>query len=69
MVNVLFDLGDGMKWYSLRNFGDRQGDAIAFKEFDCPNLGEAQVKTLIRNYDPQRLYKRIDSRHFKAQTL
>ena len=25
------------KWFPLRNFGDREGDAKAFKYFDCPD--------------------------------
>ena len=62
-------MGKGLRWYSLRNFGDRQGDSIVFKEFDCPNLTDAQVRMLINNFDKNRKYIRIDSRHFKIQTL
>ncbi len=67
IVRVLYDMGEGLRWYSLRNFGDRQGDSIAFKEFDCPNLTDVQVRMLIKNFDKNRKYIRIDSRHFKVQ--
>lgn len=54
-------------WFPLRNFGERQGDAIEFRYYDCPHLNESQIKMLIRNYDKDRKFIRIDSRHFKVQ--
>lgn len=68
IVNVLYDMGDGMRWHPLRNFGDHQGDSIAFKDYDCPGLTDAQVKILIRNYSKDKTYKRINSRKFVIDT-
>ena len=42
-----------------------QGDALAFREFDCPHLSDAQLRALIKQYDPAVKYRRIDSKHFR----
>lgn len=47
----------------LRKFYE-QGDAIAFREFDCPHLSEMQIKMLVKQYNPHVKYRRIDSKHF-----
>lgn len=55
------------KWFPLRNFGDREGDAKAFKYFDCPDLTDAQLRMLIKCFDRSVKYKRINGRHFVKQ--
>ena len=53
--------------YPLRNFGERQGDAICFKMFDCPLLTDMQVRSLINSYDPSKKYRRINRTTFRLQ--
>lgn len=48
----------------LRKFKE-QGDAMVFKYHDCPNLTELQIKGLVKHYDPNKLYRRIDEHHFR----
>lgn len=48
----------------LRKFHE-QGDAIFFKMTDCQKLNDLQVKSLVRQYDPNKQYKRLnDGRRF-----
>ena len=54
-------------WHPLRNFGERQGDAISFKEWDCPRLEESQLRLLVKNYDPERRYVRINGHQFRIE--
>lgn len=68
VVEVYIMDKDGiMRWRPLRNFGDRQGDARAFKEFDCPVLDEPVLRTLINRYDPAVKYMRLDKHRFYKQ--
>lgn len=53
----------------LRNFGDRQGDAIIFKMVDCPKLNDYQIRTLVKNYNPDVKYIRVSGTQFKKQEL
>lgn len=55
-----------MHWHPLRNFGERQGDAFAFRDWDCPHLSDSEINILIRRYDKGRIYERISSRQFKT---
>lgn len=48
----------------LRNFGDHQGDARIFKEVDCPNLKDSQIRMLIASFNRKVKYKRINSKRF-----
>ena len=57
-----------LRHFPLRNFGEHQGDARIFKEADCPNLTDAQIRMLIKNYNPKVKYKRINSKRFKRET-
>lgn len=69
IVQVFIDLGDGCsRWHPLRNFGERQGDSIAFKEYDCPRLNLEQIRALIHNYKADVKYERINGRRFIKQT-
>lgn len=61
------DNGDFPRWYRLRNFGLRQGDARCFKEFDCPRLTDNQIKMLIKSYNKNVKWERINSRKFVVQ--
>ena len=54
------------KWHSIRNFGDRQSDAIEFKN-DIMNIDECRLRALAKMYNPKVRYIRIDSRNFKKQ--
>ena len=54
-------------WKSLRNFGDRQGDAIDFKNIDCPNLSNAVINMLIKNFNKDTKYIRVNSSKFIKQ--
>ena len=55
------------KYYPLRNFGDHQGDARIFKLNDCPNLTDVQIRMLIKLYNPNKKYKRINCRKFVVE--
>jgi len=54
-------------WHPLRNFGDHQGDAIAFREYDCPRLDDFHLRALIKNYNPAVRYSRISGTKFTKQ--
>lgn len=49
----------------LRKFKE-QGDAMVFKLHDCPKLTDLQIKALVRMYDKNKKFVRIDERHFKC---
>lgn len=51
-------------WHPLRNFGCRQGDAFAFRDWDCPKLTDGQLRLLVKNYDPGRRYIRRSAAQF-----
>lgn len=59
IVSVYFDFEkrNNFHWYRIRNFGDSQGDAIFYKENRVPFLSISELFDLIRNFDPQRIYK------------
>ena len=64
-VCVLMTDERGMRrWYPLRNFGDRQGDARIFKEVDCPELTTPQLNMLIKHFDRRVKYIRITAKKF-----
>jgi hypothetical protein len=52
------------RFFPLRNFGEHQGDARMFKEVDCPELTDSQLRMLIKSYDNRIIYKRINGRRF-----
>ena len=54
-------------WHPLRNFGVRQGDAFAFRDWDCPNLDDSHIRMLEKAYSKDRRYIRISSRQFKVE--
>lgn len=67
-VCVLMEDERGLRrWLPLRNFGDREGDAKAFKYFDCPDLTDTQLRMLTKRFDRSVKYERINGRHFIKQ--
>lgn len=54
------------KWHSLRNFGDRQSDAIEFRN-DVNSMEELELRSLAKRYDSSIKYIRINKRNFKKQ--
>ena len=46
------------RYRPLRKFHD-QGDAMVFRDFDCPKLSENGIKALLKRYDPNKQYKRL----------
>lgn len=68
VVEAYFPDKDGMeRWQPLRNFGDRQGDAMSFRDYDCPELSDAQIRMLIVRYDWQTCYVRIGKNRYYKQ--
>jgi len=55
-------------WHNLRNFGDRQSDAIEFVKDVEEKLGIDSLIFLAKNYKREIKYIRINSRNFKKQT-
>lgn len=55
------------QWHRLRNFGERQGDAIEFRSWDCPKLSDTQLRMLIKNFDINTKYQRISYTRFVKQ--
>jgi hypothetical protein len=67
-VCVLMEDERGLRrWLPLRNFGDRQGDARIFKEVDCPDLTDTQIRMLVKRFDRNVKYERINKRKFVRQ--
>jgi hypothetical protein len=67
-VCVLMEDERGLRrWLPLRNFGDRQGDARIFKEADCPDLTDTQIRMLVKRFDRNVKYERINERKFIKQ--
>ena len=52
-------------WHRLRNFGERQGDAIAFRDYDLPQLSDAQINGLIKQFKIETKYKRINKNRYE----
>lgn len=56
---------DGFRrWHPLRAFGYHQGDAMAFKELDCPTLSHGHLRQLAKLYNPTKIWRRIRSNKF-----
>ena len=50
-----------LQWHSLRNFGERQGDAICFRDYDCPKLDDTHIRMLEKAYTKEKRYIRISN--------
>lgn len=65
IVEAHIEDDNGMRyWVPLRNFGQRQSDAMDFCHTDCPKLNETSVKSLARSFDRAVTYKRVNGRRF-----
>ena len=65
IVGIFLMDGDGCgSWHRLRNFGDRQGDAIAFREWDLPTFTDAQIRLFIKTFRIENKYKRLDKNKY-----
>ena len=51
-------------WHPLRNFGPRQGDAICFRDYDCPKLSDSEINALVKAYNVDRRYSRKKAGQF-----
>jgi len=57
-------------WHRLRNFGDSEGDAKAFRDIDLPELTDVKITALIRQYDHCTVYRRAGkNRYIKQESL
>ena len=52
-------------WDPIANFGDHQGDAILFKNYDAPRLTEDQLRNLVEVYDKQEIFQRLAAGHYQ----
>lgn len=52
-------------WLPLRNFGDRQGDAIEFRDQDVPDFSVKELLMLHNTFDRTRRYKRLKKRSYQ----
>lgn len=59
IVGVYLRDGNGYgQWHRLRNFGDRQGDAIEFREYDLPGFTDQQIELFIKTFNIGQKYMR-----------
>ena len=59
IVGVYLRDGNGYgQWHRLRNFGDRQGDAIEFREYDLPTFSYQQIELFVKTFDVGQKYMR-----------
>lgn len=65
IVGIFLPDGTGCgHWYRLRNFGDRQGDAIEFREWDLPTFTYAQIRLFINTFKIENKYKRLNTNKY-----
>lgn len=68
VVEALIMDAKGLRhWHPLRNFGWLEGNAEAFRLYDCPQLTDSEIKMLISHYKPDVKYMRINRHLFKKQ--
>ena len=59
IVGVYLRDGNGYgQWHRLRNFGDRQGDAIEFREYDLPTFSNQQIELFVKTFNISQKYMR-----------
>lgn len=46
----IYDEQGNGHWHRLRNFGERQGDAIEFREWDLPKMTLPEIKAFARTF-------------------
>lgn len=54
------------KWHSIRNFGDRQSDAIEYLN-DIENVEEYRLNSLAKAYSPDVKYIRMRNGYYRRQ--
>ena len=68
IVSIYYPDKNGIcHWERLRNFGDRQGDAIEFRDWDLPHLEDHHIRLLIQKFDINVKYKRIGKNQYRRQ--
>lgn len=68
IVGVYLTEGNGYgHWVRLRNFGDRQGDAICFRDYDLPKLSDTELRMLAKSFSIEKKYYRAGSRRYITQ--
>lgn len=55
------------RWFPLRNFGERQGDARIYREEDCPKLTDSDIRMTIRSYKKENKYIRLGFKKYRKQ--
>lgn len=58
-----------IRTHPLRNFGQRQGDAMLFKLHDCPRLEWSRLNAFIKSYDPKKKYERVNERNLRVTEI
>lgn len=59
IVGVYLRDGNGYgQWHRLRNFGDRQGDAIEFRDYDLSGFTDQQINLFVKTFDVGKKYMR-----------
>lgn len=61
----LRDSGGNGHWHRLRNFGERQGDAICFRDYDLPDLSYSQINMLAKQFSIKDEYVRIGKNRYR----
>ena len=65
VVEIYREVGAFYVWAKLANFGDNQGDARFFKEYDAPRLTEKEIQTLISTYDKREIFRKLATGHYQ----
>lgn len=56
------------RWHKVKNFGDRQGDAIVFRDIDLATLDFNRVALMAKKYNGRK-FKRIKKGRYEPQDL
>lgn len=67
VMAYMLDAENVHRWMPIRNFGDRQGDAIIYRDYDAPRLTDSQLRILANKYDKDIKYARINHSRFVRQ--
>lgn len=52
-------------WDPIANFGDNQGDARYFMEYDAPRLPNPQLRDLVEDYDKVEIFHKLAAGHYQ----
>lgn len=56
---LMLDKDGCARWTPLRNFGERQGDAIECAYWDYPELSDSRLKAMANLYDKDVCYEKV----------